>query len=90
MVWQAVLQARPAFDEVNRLLDARLKLLALDIDSAQIVLRVAGAKFEEAKKTLVPAQIIEAEGRVKNAQLSKERAQILYDFFKSIRDPALN
>lgn len=90
-VWQAVERARSEFDEVHRLLEAKMKLLELDRKAALVALDAAGNKLDTAtelrkKGVLAESQMREYRTAVEAAQVEVQRAETVFQLFESIKD----
>jgi hypothetical protein len=82
---------RLAFEEANRLIDSKLRLLALDLKAAEIALSAAESKLNETSRAYeanatTKSEVEKYRAARDTAELDVERAQTLYDLFKSIKD----
>jgi multidrug resistance efflux pump len=77
--------------QANRLIDSKLRLLALDIKAAEIALRSAESKWNEINDAFeanvaTQSEVDKYRAARDTAELDVERAQTLYNLFKSIKD----
>jgi hypothetical protein len=90
LIRQEVERARPAVDEVERLLQAKLRLLEIDRRAAVLAVEHAKAKLAQLtelhNKRVVPTADVRAQqAEVQAAELSIERAETIIELFESIR-----